>query len=90
MSRVLIPKRVGMNERVAGHAVIEKLLADREGVPPRSFLGRVFGADPLTPENYPWYKGALGEIAVERILERLGPEWMVLHAVPARPTWITC
>jgi len=71
-----------MKERVAGHAVIEKLLADREGVPPRSFLGRVFGADPLTPENYPWYKGALGEIGVGRILERLGPEWMVLHAVP--------
>ncbi|WP_427008606.1 nuclease-related domain-containing protein [Pseudarthrobacter sp. H2] len=77
-----IPQRVGVNERGAGHAVIEKLLADREGLPPRSLLGRVFGADPLTSENYPWYKGALGEIAVGRILERLGPGWMVLHAVP--------
>jgi hypothetical protein len=61
---------------------MEKLLADRQGLPPRSFMGRVFGADPLTPDNYPWYKGALGEIAVGEILERLGPEWTVLHAVP--------
>jgi hypothetical protein len=81
-SRDGIPKRDGLNQRIAGHAVIEKLLADREGVPPRSFLGRVFGADPLSPDNYPWYKGALGEIAVGRVLERLGPEWTVLHAVP--------
>jgi hypothetical protein len=72
----------GLTDRIAGHAVIEKLLSDREGVPPRSFLGRVFGADPLSPDEYPWYKGALGEIAVGRLLERLGPEWAVLHAVP--------
>ena len=74
--------RIGVNERVPGHAVMEKLLADRQGMPPRSFMGRVFGADPLTRDNYPWYKGALGEIAVGEILERLGPEWTVLHAVP--------
>jgi len=61
---------------------MEKLLADRQGMPPRSFMGRVFGADPLTRDNYPWYKGALGEIAVGEILERLGPGWTVLHAVP--------
>jgi hypothetical protein len=73
---------LGPSDRIAGQAVIEKLLADRAGVPPRSFLGRVFGADPLRPENYPWYKGAVGEIAVGRVLERLGPEWVVLHAVP--------
>jgi hypothetical protein len=77
-----IAQPVGLGERIAGQAVIEKLLADREGVPPRSFLGRVFGADPLRPDNYPWYKGAVGEIAVGRLLERLGPEWAVLHAVP--------
>ena len=75
-------RRAGVNERVAGQAVMEKLLADRQGLPPRSFLGRVFGADPLTPDNYPWYKGALGEMAVGQILERLGAEWTVLHAVP--------
>jgi hypothetical protein len=71
-----------LKDRVAGQAVMEKLLADREGASPRSLLGRIFGADPLNPDNYPWYKGALGEMAVGRVLERLGPEWTVLHAVP--------
>jgi hypothetical protein len=41
-----------LNERVAGQAVIEKLLGDRESEPSRSFLGCVFGADPLSPDNY--------------------------------------
>jgi hypothetical protein len=77
-----VPKSFGPSDRIAGQAVIEKLLADREGLVPQSFLGRVFGADPLCPENYPWYKGAVGEIEVGRVLERLGPEWVVLHAVP--------
>ena len=62
--------------------MIEKLLTDRESLPSRWLLGRVFGADPLSPENHPWYKGALGEMAVGRVLERLDPEWKILHAVP--------
>ena len=72
----------GLRVRIAGHSVIEKLLADRIDLPRRSLIARIFGVDPLTTENYPWYKGALGEIAVGSILERLGPEWTVLHAVP--------
>lgn len=72
----------GLNERIPGQAVIEKLLADRQGMPERSFVGRVFGVDPLSPDNHSWYKGALGEVAVGRLLERLGSDWTVLHAVP--------
>lgn len=49
-----IPRSEGLDKRIAGHTVIEKLLADREGLPSRSFLGRVFGTDPLSPDNYPW------------------------------------
>jgi hypothetical protein len=30
----------------------------------------------------PWYTGAVGERRVATILERLGPEWTVLHSVP--------
>lgn len=71
-----------LTERIAGQAVIEKLLTDRQAAPPRSFLARVFGSDPLTPENYPWYKGALGEERVGQVLSSLGHEWRVLHAVP--------
>ncbi len=71
-----------LGERVPGQAVLEELMAVQSRVPRRSWLQRVFGASPLSPESMPWYKGALGEIAVGRILEGLGPEWLVLHAVP--------
>jgi hypothetical protein len=71
-----------LGERVPGQAVIEELMAVQSRVPPRTWLQRIFGASPLGPESNPWYKGALGEIAVGRILEGLGPEWLVLHAVP--------
>jgi hypothetical protein len=81
-SQELSPDQDNLSERIAGQAVMEKLLGDRAGIPSPSLLGRFFGADPLTPDNHPWYKGALGEIAVGRVLARLGTEWMVLHAVP--------
>lgn len=71
-----------LGDRVPGQAVIEELMTVQNRVPPRTWLQRVFGASPLGPESQPWYKGALGEIAVGRILERLGPEWLVLHAIP--------
>lgn len=71
-----------LGERVPGQAVIEELMAVQSLVPPRTWLQKLFGASPLGPESWPWYKGALGEIAVGRILEGLGPEWLVLHAIP--------
>jgi len=71
-----------LGTRVPGQAVIEELLAQQRLAGPRSTLQRIFGVNPLTPESSPWYKGALGEIAVGRILANLGPEWLVLHAVP--------
>ena len=71
-----------LGERVPGQAVLEELMALQSRVPPRNWLQRVFGASPLRPETITWYKGALGEIAVGQILEALGPEWLVLHAVP--------
>ncbi|MGX9900726.1 nuclease-related domain-containing protein [Arthrobacter sp. SA17] len=82
IGRAELPGGSGLKARMAGHSVIEKLLAERVGQRPPSFLGSIFGADPLSPDDHPWYKGALGEIAVGRLLERLGPEWTVLHAVP--------
>lgn len=71
-----------LGTRVPGQAVIEELLVLQSQAPPRTRLQRIFGVSPLCPEGEPWYKGALGEIAVARILENLGPEWLVLHAVP--------
>lgn len=71
-----------LTSRVPAQAVIVGLMAIRERDVPRSLVGRFFGADPLGVDSRAWYKGALGEIAVSRILARLGPEWTVLHAVP--------
>lgn len=76
------PARTLLGERVPGQAVVEELLALQNLKRPRSFLERIFGASPLSPDSWPWYKGALGEIAVGRILAGLGPDWLVLHAVP--------
>ncbi|MDQ0923177.1 hypothetical protein QF038_001685 [Pseudarthrobacter sp. W1I19] len=71
-----------LGQRVPGQAVMEELMAVQSVVRPRTWLQRVFGTSPLSPEAQPWYKGALGEIAVGRILEQLGPDWLVLHAIP--------
>jgi hypothetical protein len=61
---------------------MEQLLALHGEGPARSWWDRFLGTSPLTDETRPWFKGALGEIAVGSILSRLGPEWTVLHAVP--------
>ncbi|MFB0838428.1 MULTISPECIES: nuclease-related domain-containing protein [unclassified Arthrobacter] len=80
MSSHSAPPHLGA--RVPGQAVIEELLALQGKVPPRSTLQRILGMSPLSAESSPWYRGALGELVVGEILENLGPEWLVLHAVP--------
>lgn len=76
------PARVLLGARVPGQAVMEELLVLQSQERGRSMLQRVFGASPLSEATWPWYRGALGEIAVGRILAVLGPDWLVLHAVP--------
>jgi hypothetical protein len=73
---------LGMHRQVAGHAVIEELLRQQAGVPERNWFGRLLGVSPLGAESQPWYRGALGEIAIGRILATLPPDWMVFHALP--------
>ena len=80
MSTDSAPPHLGT--RVPGQAVIEELLALQGQVPPRSMLQRIFGVSPLSAESWPWYRGAIGELVVGEILDNLGPEWLVLHAVP--------
>lgn len=76
------PPRALLGSRVPAQAVMEELLALHGLVQGRSMLQRIFGASPLSEATWPWYQGALGEIAVGRILSALGPDWLVLHAVP--------
>lgn len=68
--------------RVPGQAVIQALLGEQQMTPPRSGLARLLGASPLNQPARLWYSGALGEIVVGRLLARLSPDWVVLHAVP--------
>jgi len=68
--------------RPAGYAVIQKCLDVQGEAEPPGRVASFFGASPLHPDARSWYRGALGEIEVATALDRLGPEWTVLHSVP--------
>lgn len=69
-------------DRPAGYSVVLECLAQQQLAAPRSKLKRVLGFRPVHPDALSWFVGAVGEIQVGRILEKLDPEWSVLHAVP--------
>ncbi|MHA6670216.1 nuclease-related domain-containing protein [Homoserinimonas sp. A447] len=71
-----------LSRRPAGYSVVLECLAQQQLAVPRSKLKRILGFRPLHPDAWPWFAGALGEMHVGRILAKLGPEWLVLHAVP--------
>jgi hypothetical protein len=73
---------LSLRERGPGHAVIHALLSQPEMLRPRGSVARLFGLSPLTEQGKPWYQGALGEIAVGKMLSKLGPRWVVMHALP--------
>ena len=68
--------------RLAGQAVIAELLRVQAVQPSQSRFARVWGVNPLSRDAQSWYRAALGEISVGDSLDALGPEWVVLHAVP--------
>lgn len=74
--------RWSLRSRGPGHVVSHRCLDAQRSARPRGLLARVFGVDPLHPDAVSWYRGALGERRVGRILTGLGPDWRVLHAVP--------
>ncbi len=71
-----------LTARPAGYSVVLECLAQQQLAVPRSKLKRILGFRPVHPDAWPWFAGAVGEMHVGRILEKLGPEWTVLHAVP--------
>jgi hypothetical protein len=75
------PPELDLTTRIAGYEVMRECLRHQESMVQHP-LGRLFGATPLVEAALPWYRGALGEIEVGRILARLGAEWTVLHSVP--------
>lgn len=71
--------------RIPGQSVLSEVVRSYRLAPPRSRFARLFGVSPLSAESRAWYGGALGELVVGQVLDNLGPEWDVLHAVPAGP-----
>ena len=71
-----------LRNRAAGYAAMHQCMKLQDDREPHSRLAQVFGRDPLHPDARSWYRGALGEIEVARILGRLDHQWRVLHAVP--------
>jgi hypothetical protein len=71
-----------VRDRAPGELVIEQLLEVHTEARPRSGFARFLGLSPLSEDSASWYQGALGEIAVGRILTRLPDGWTVFHALP--------
>ena len=71
-----------VSDNLPGQSAIIELLRVQATVPARSPLARVFGLSPLNAESRPWYEAAVSEIEVGGVLERLGDDWVVLHALP--------
>ncbi|WP_431218525.1 nuclease-related domain-containing protein [Leifsonia xyli] len=71
-----------LSSRPAGYAVAQKCLevqAEAEATDPSL---RTEDRVLLHPDAQSWYLGALGEMAVGRLLAALGPGWFVRHSVP--------
>ena len=85
MTEVLPEARGSLTEarRVRGpaHAVMIECLRIQASARRQPLLARLFGQDPILPDARAWYRGALGEIHVAKVLKELGPDWTVLHAV---------
>lgn len=70
-----------LRTRAPASAVITELLRMQSTATPLSRAARLFGRSPLSPEANSWYVGAIGELEVGRLLDRLAPEWHVTHAI---------
>jgi hypothetical protein len=61
---------------------VREFLRLQAEAPRRSFAARVFGIDPLARSAAHAYAGALAEVEVAELLDRLGHDWTVLDTVP--------
>jgi hypothetical protein len=68
--------------RSAGYSVAAECLRVQSAAEALDPSLRTANKVTLAPEAWSWYTGAIGEIAVGKMLTALGPEWFVRHAVP--------
>ncbi|MDX2377267.1 NERD domain-containing protein [Microbacterium sp. LRZ72] len=71
-----------LRRRPPAAAVITETLRVQATAPPRSGVARLFGLTPLSRASQSWYVGAIGELEVANVLDRLGAGWRVVHAIP--------
>ena len=67
---------------VPGRADIARTLERQPAGDTRGTFGRLFGANPVAPAARGAFDRATGARRAAQVLERLGPEWVVTHAVP--------
>jgi len=77
-----VRQNIDVRGRIAGQSAMAAVIEAQSHSAPRSTLGRLFGVSPLTAEGRVHYRGAVGELLVGSILDRLGHSWDVLHGVP--------
>ena len=71
-----------LRSREAGYSVAQKCLEEQAKAELRDPSLRSRRGVRLHEDARSWYLGTLGEIEVGRMLDRLGPDWLVLHSVP--------
>ncbi|TQO18968.1 hypothetical protein FB472_0500 [Rhodoglobus vestalii] len=81
-----MPQNHSLRGQIAGQSAISAVIEAQSHRAPRGRFARVFGSSPLTDEGKAHYRGAVGELLVGSILDRLGHSWDVLHGVPLGST----
>lgn len=73
---------LAMRSRGPGYAVAQKCLEVQAAAEAADPSLRTPTSLTLAPEAWSWYVGAQGERHVGALLDQLGPDWSILHAVP--------
>ncbi|CAO1650905.1 MULTISPECIES: nuclease-related domain-containing protein [unclassified Salinibacterium] len=81
-----MPQNIDLRGRIAGQSAMAAVVEAQSRRAPRGFVARLCGVSPLTKESRAQYRGAVGELLVGSILDRLGHSWDVLHGVPLGET----
>ncbi|WP_307841858.1 nuclease-related domain-containing protein [Salinibacterium sp. SWN167] len=81
-----MPQNHDLRGRIAGQSAMAAVVEAQSRRAPRRAVARLFGISPLTKQSRAQYRGAVGELLVGSILDRLGHSWDVLHGVPLGDT----
>ena len=66
--------------RPTGYLAIRECLRIQASARPRSWFARIFGVSPLSSDARGWYRGAIGELQIAKLLRALPEGWSVLRS----------